>query len=149
MANLSDKQLLLPLKLRVVRVEGNRPSDPLDGPSSVAEFERVWPLLEGAVELGGEHDKWTVLAALEKGERQLWVGERSAVVTEMFTHPTGLRVMSIWLAGGELKEFLPWLPAVEAWGRARGAEQLRLSGRRGWAKLTGYRELRVLMVKDV
>ena len=149
MENPRNKPLLLLSKLHVVRVGADgRPGPRLSGESSLTEFERVWPLLEPAL-VGGEHNKESVFFALGQGERLLWTGKASAVVTEIFTHPSGLKVMLIWLAGGDLEEFMPWLPAVENWGREHGATEARISGRRGWMRKTGYKELRTLMVKDL
>jgi len=149
MASLKSKQLQSPYQLRVVQVVESRPGPLLSEASSQAEFERAWVFLAPAIERSGEHTKASVLAALGRGHRQLWVSATSATITEMIVYPSGLKVMNIWLGGGDLGQILSWFPAMEKWGRTNGATQSRINGRRGWVKTTGYKEIRVVMSKDL
>jgi hypothetical protein len=113
------------------------------------EFAKAWEFLAPAVERDGEHTMESVLTALSKGIRRLWVSDTSAAVTEIRHHPSGLVVGHAWLAGGDLKEILSWLPLWEAWSKAHGATQTRVSARRGWVRALGYKEFRVSMAKDL
>ena len=107
MANLNDKQSQLRSMLPVVLVApGLRINDRLNEENRWLLFDRAWTLLAPAVERDGEHTQSSVLAALGKGERRLWVSATSAFITEIITYPTGLRVGNAWLAGGDLKEIL-------------------------------------------
>ena len=149
MESLKSKPSPLPSTLRVVRVVGSRPGPPLSEGNSQAAFEWAWKFLAPAIERSGEHTKASVQAALARGLRQLWVSDTSATITEMIVYPSGLKVMNIWLGGGDLAEILSWFPMMEAWGRTNGASQARINGRRGWARKTGYQELRIVMSKDL
>ena len=150
MANLKSKQSQSPLTLPVVLVApGLRINDQLSEENKWLLFDRAWGLLAPAVERDGEHTKSSVLAALQRGERRLWVSMKSAFITEIITYPTGLKVGNAWLAGGDLNEILTWVPMLEDWCRARGAKYARVNGRRGWARKLGYKEIRSISVKEL
>lgn len=150
MASLKSKQSLLPSMLPVVRVgPGLQISDPPNVQSSLMEFAKAWEFLAPAVERDGEHTMESVLDALRRGVRRLWVSDTSAFITEIIRYPSGLVVGQAWLAGGDLKEILSWLPVLEAWAKAHGATQARVNARRGWVRALGYREFRVSMTKDL
>jgi len=150
MANLKDKQSLSPLTLPVVLVgPGLRISDQLNEENRLLAFERAWGLLAPAVEREGEHTKASVLAALCRGKRRLWVSATSALVSEIVTYPSGLVVGNAWLAGGNLKEIASWLPLWEEWSKSHGAVRTRVNGRRGWGRVIGYKEVRAVMMKDL
>ena len=99
MANLNDKQSPLPLTLPVVLVApGLRINDRLSEENKWLLFDRAWNLLAPAVERDGEHTQSSVLAALGKGERRLWVSATSAFITEIITYPTGFGLVMLgWL----------------------------------------------------
>ena len=92
---------------------------------------RPWLLAALQPECGTET---TLLADLEMGLAQLWVGEGAAMVTQCVDEAEG-RVLHVWLAGGDLAEILRLKPGVEAWGRAHGCLSVTLSGRKGWARV--------------
>jgi hypothetical protein len=82
-----------------------------------------------------------LLAELSSSRAQLWLGERSAVVTEL-TGDREDRCLHIWLAGGDLKEILRLRPGVEAWARGQGCRSVTIDGRPGWSRVLrrfGYR----------
>lgn len=90
---------------------------------------RKWLL--PALEDGSEAD---LLADIRAGHAQLWVGERSAMVTQVVEEASG-RALHVWLAGGALADILALKPGVEAWGRARDCDYVTINGRRGWARI--------------
>lgn len=103
-------------------------------------------MLRPAVERGGEHTEGSVLAALQHGGMVLWVDServdsaKAAIVTAWCDYPAG-RVGFVLFAGGE--DAHAWVPeaadAVLAWAKSMGCKELRLIGRKGWAKLLGVK----------
>jgi len=85
-----------------------------------------------------EGDEASLVEALRCGLAQLWLGQRSALVTQM----TVQREIHVWLAGGDMAEILTLVPGAEAWGRALGCTHVTVDGRAGWARVLkrlGYR----------
>lgn len=72
-----------------------------------------------------------IVARLLAGTAQLWLGSRSAMVTEMNGDP---RALHVWLGGGDLHELLSFTPGVAAYARTWGCSELTLQGRKGWAR---------------
>jgi len=125
---------------------------PLDGESSHAELERVWPLLERAIlAYAPTHNLEHVRAKLDTGHSQLWTTPNSALVSEILIWPTGMREASGWLAGGDLDELLTMQPRFEAWARSKHCKRVGIQlGREGWErKLDGYRKTGIRMAKDI
>lgn len=149
MASLGNKQLLLPLTLPdgVGAPEGPPTSGP--PPSGASEFDRAWHWLAPSVARSGEHTKSSVLAALGRGTRKLWLTDECAVITEITKHPSGLVTGNMWLGGGSLEAILALFPAMEAWMVAHGATESRINGRKGWLRVTGYKEFRLSIRKDL
>jgi hypothetical protein len=150
MASLKDKQLQLPLMWPAEAVGQEGP--PTNAPQAVSgesEFDRAWAFLGPSVARGGEHTKSSVLAALGRGTRKLWLTDECAVITEIVNHPSGLRTGNMWLGGGSLEAILALFPAMEAWMVVHGATESRINGRKGWAKVTGYKEFRTVIRKDL
>lgn len=115
-----------------------------------AEFERVWPYLEPAVQReGGDYDKQAIWADIERGSSQLWPLTRSAIVTNITQYPTGKRVICGWLAGGELSEIARIVPLIEDYAREAGCSEARILGRTGWSRALGYRSRSVVLTKDL
>lgn len=152
MASLNDKQSQLPLTLPgAAGVLGGLPTNGLQAANGVseAEFERAWVFLAPSVARSGEHTKSSVLAALRRDTRRLWLTDECAVITEIVKYPSGLVAGNMWLGGGSLPAILALFPAMEAWMVAHGATELRINGRRGWLRVTGYREFRSSIRKDL
>ena len=102
---------------------------------------RMWPkaskLLNRSIEMsGGRLSQITVLDGLLNREMQLWLAPEGALVTQIVTYPTGLKVMALLLVGGTMGKWLHLLPKIEAWGRAEGCEVSELGrARKGWVKM--------------
>jgi hypothetical protein len=73
--------------------------------------------------------------ALSNGEAVLWPGEKSAIVTEFVTYPSGERASQVMSAGGDLAEILAMVPGMEAFARLNGCSRSIVEGRRGWEKV--------------
>lgn len=113
-------------------------------PSS--EVPDVWPvvskILDPAIKRsGGRLSRASVLEGLLKREMQLWLavdGEiLGAMVTQIATHPTGLKVLVGLLVGGkDLKRWVHLWPHIEDWGRSLGCEVAEMPrGRGGWTRV--------------
>lgn len=73
-----------------------------------------------------------VAARVLSGTAQLWLGERSAIVTEVIHDP---RSVHVWVAGGELRDLLSLIPGLAAWARTMGCKGATINGRKGWARV--------------
>lgn len=100
---------------------------------------------------GGTHTMADVANAIESGEAKLWVGEGSAIVTQLFDEPQ-MRVCHFWLAAGELEPVIALSNRVLEWAKENGCARATLAGRRGWTKALasgGWKEDLVLMGREV
>lgn len=72
-------------------------------------------------------------------------------LTTIETHPSGLREITAWLAGGDLKDIQAWEPHMCKWAKeTERCDRAIIVGRRGWLKaLPGYRELVTKFAKDL
>jgi hypothetical protein len=71
--------------------------------------------------------------ALNQKMAQIWPGYNSAIVTEMINHPTGVRTLNIWLAGGDLDEIMELYWRIEEFAERNNCVAIEVKGRRGWA----------------
>lgn len=104
------------------------------------EWARCAPWIEAALEHGGAtHALEDIEALVRAREARFWAGREAAVVTEVQTWPR-MKVLNVWLAGGDLAELRDELrPLVEAYGVAEGCQRMLVPGRQGWARALGYR----------
>jgi hypothetical protein len=116
------------------------------------EFERTYPWIERALARQPlpTHTMEHVWEALASGNCVLWPTANAAAVVEIVEHPTGLRTLHHWLAGGRLAELQETERAVAAYARAHGYAAVTIAGRAGWERaLPGYRRSASLLVKDL
>lgn len=74
--------------------------------------------------------EWTeVQSRLAENTAQLWLGTRSAVVTEIVGD-----AIHVWLGGGRLSELLQMRPLIEMAGREWGCKRATIDGREGWQR---------------
>ena len=110
-------------------------------------WEEAWRLLEPAVTISnGRLTAKLIADALLSKDMQLWVvpnGEnlRAAVLTEILTYATGLKVCRILACGG--KDLESWMDItveiLSAWAESLECKSLELYGRPGWErKLKGW-----------
>lgn len=143
-------------------------TEALHTPSSVrpvqveaVQIPQAWPialpfLVPAIARSSGRMTPETIYAALLEGNMRLWFvdygGYIGALVTEIVTWPTGLKVTRFVLAGGtDSKIWMQLLPFYEEYGRNNGCQILEISGRAGWEKRlpAGWRKLAVEMEKDL
>jgi hypothetical protein len=60
------------------------------------------------------------------------------------------RVLAIpFIAGHDMERWLGFLPALERFAKDEGFDEVELSGRPGWGKVTGYEERYRVFTKDI
>lgn len=72
--------------------------------------------------------------SLSSGQSMLWVGENSALITELTQDEFGW-ALHIWLGTGDLGDLVSLEPGLSAWARAHGCYYLSLDGRKGWERV--------------
>lgn len=98
---------------------------------------------------GSTHGLEHVLAAIQRGDAQLWVMGENALVTEVNVTPNE-KELHFWLATGQLDGTIALSNKAMEWGRSLGCTVATLTGRRGWIKaLTpeGWEPQAVLMAR--
>ena len=115
--------------------------NPVASPLIPRHWPRIWSLIEPSVTRGGEHNERSVLAALLHGGFVLWcdakeiADARTFIVTSWCDYPAG-RIGYVQFAGGRGMD--AWLAeaiaAFRAWANAMGCKELRVVGRKGWAR---------------
>ena len=113
------------------------------------DFAAAAPHIASALERSGNtHHLNDVYYLLLNKEAALFVGEKSAVVTQEMILPVG-RQLHFWLAGGDLDELVEIEADVEAAAREKGIKRFSIVGRKGWRnKLPGYREAGIILTKE-
>jgi len=117
------------------------------------DVHRCRAYIEAALEYSqGTHTFADIAAGLLSGRYQLWVGQNSAVVTEIIVYPR-LKDLHYFLAGGDLDELKKMRPHIEGWGIKQGCTRVTLAGRPGWAKTflkdEGYEPAWFILKKDL
>jgi len=114
-------------------------------------IDTVWryvePHLARAIEQQDEYTKQEVYNSLKRAECQLWCSLRddnrieAALVTSIKKTSDGRLYCLLQACGGEnLSNWDKYIQVVEEWAQSKGCEEMRIYGRRGWAKvLPGYK----------
>ncbi|OWJ67448.1 hypothetical protein BWR60_09590 [Inquilinus limosus] len=99
--------------------------------------------------MAGTHWPADVLDCLATGSSQLWLGEKSALVTEILNYPR-VKACVIWLAGGDLEEVVEIQRHIATGAKARGCTRLEVRGRPGWLRTErGIRAVGSYLVRDL
>lgn len=117
----------------------------------VDEWVRCEPFIQRAVDRSeGCFDIEHVWGQIANGNAQLWPGDASAVVTRIEQHPSGIKSLLGWLAGGEMEEVKALALRAEQWAKSHGCTRVEIVGRRGWLRsMPGYREAFTVLVKEL
>ena len=118
--------------------------------------ELIQPIIDRS---GGRTTLKTLFDDHKMGNIQIWAihdpaapaGVSSFGITRMVVYPSGLRVMRLDHGAGSLQDAIDILPAVEEFARARGADKMRIEGRRGWQKIftDGWHEVSRVIEKEL
>lgn len=121
---------------------------------NIDNWRTARPLIERAlVYSGGTHRAEDILDMCLSGKAQLWLGEKSAVVTEINVYPE-LNACRIFLAAGDKRELRDRLrPQIELWAKNRqNCTRMEIVGRRGWKRVlapVGYTETSTVVTKEL
>lgn len=94
-----------------------------------AEFTKCRQWLLPAM---GEDDEEELFNDLLLNRAQLWRGDEGVMVTRLELTPEPH--VSLWKAGGKLRDVLSLGAGIAAWARAQGAVAARVNGRAGWVR---------------
>jgi len=100
---------------------------------------RVKPYIEDALEYcQGTHTIEDIEKGISDGKYTLWVGHKSAAITEIHVFPRA-RFFHLFLGGGDLEEIKGMVPIWQAFAAHNGCSRVTLCGRRGWER--AFRDL--------
>jgi len=96
-------------------------------------FQKVEQILEPALEYDNAYNIEDVADCISNGTMQLWPTSNSAVVTQVQNFPR-MKVLHIFLAGGNLEELETLTPHIQKFAEDMGCRKITLTGRRGWSR---------------
>ena len=113
---------------------------------SAASIPAVWgavsPHIQRALDRGSRYTLDEIRAGLVASQMQLWAwvdgGIEACLVTTIQTDDESTFCLLLALGGSKMEAWIEFLPLVEEWARDNGATEMRIYGRIGWAKVTGY-----------
>lgn len=104
-----------------------------------AIWEKAKPFIETALNQGSNYTLDEIYDGLCTKQMQLWMYDDAALVTSIQTDARNKFCLLVTLGGKRMVDWFQYLPIVEDWAKDQGAEEMRLYGRPGWKKLTGYK----------
>jgi hypothetical protein len=106
------------------------------------QIPEIWdlykPQIQKAIDRGSNYTLTQVFYGLCKKEMQLWSYGETALVTTIQVKDGKTHCLLLILGGKGMSKWIQYLPIVEDWARDEGAEEVRIYGRRAWAKVLGY-----------
>lgn len=121
---------------------------------SAEEIPDIWPvarpLIKKALDRGSNYTLNQVYKGLCLREMQLWMWDHdAALVTAIQTKKGKKFCLLLCLAGKDMSLWFQYLPLVEDWAKDEGCDEMRVYGRPGWSRLTGYDIEYVKLVKTL
>ena len=118
------------------------------------EVPSIWPVarphIKKAIDRGSNYTLQQVYEGLCTKTMQLWMwGEDAALVTAIQTKGGIKFCLLLCLGGKDMSLWFHYLPVVEDWAKDEGAKDVRIYGRKGWQRLTGYNVEYVKIVKKL
>jgi len=118
------------------------------------EIDVYWPhaapLIQRALDRGSNYTIDQIYEGLKTSAMQLWLWGSDAAMVTTIQNDEGTRWCLLLAIGGDsMDEWLPCLPIVENWARDCGCSEMRIYGRIGWARRTGYRVDYTKMSKEL
>lgn len=105
-----------------------------------------------ALDYQSTHDISDVEKMIDEGDAQLWLGEKSAAVSEIIVFPK-MKVLHLWLCGGDMEEITEvMLPKAVAFASERGCKRMTTAGRKGWDRVMsryGFNPIASVCAKDL
>lgn len=97
----------------------------------------------------GTHEEDDIILLTLKGRFKLWLGERSAALTEVVEFPR-MKCLHIFLAGGDLGDMAESLkPKIEQYAEQQGCRRLTVTGRDGWQRVWGATKSGTAMYREL
>lgn len=99
----------------------------------------------------GPHTADEIQDAVKAGRMQVWPGQRSVAITQIFDRP-GKKVCHVLCAAGDIAELEQMEQAAAIWAKAQGCTAMTQNGRRGWRRILnkrGWRETTVTMERSL
>ena len=125
------------------------------------QTDLMWPhvqnLVQKALDEGSRHTLADIYCGLACDEMQLWTwaskaDERkieAAMVTTIQEKDSVKWCLFLTMGGDSLKQWIHHLADLEDWARQNGCDEMRIYGRIGWSKITGYNVKYTKMVKQL
>lgn len=112
----------------------------------VEELDTYWPvaepLIQKALDRGSNYTIEQIREGLKFSNMQLWMyGLESALVTSIQSKAGKTWCLLLALGGKDMYLWFDHFPLLEEWAKDRGAQEMRVYGRIGWArylKPSGY-----------
>tara|TARA_R110000796_G_scaffold69839_1_gene159018 strand:- start:4330 stop:4722 length:393 start_codon:yes stop_codon:yes gene_type:complete len=109
----------------------------IKNPNNKFKWKEKWifakPLIKAALKHTDCYNLKDVEEGIKNGVFHLWVGEKSAMITEIIEYPQ-LRAINLLFCGGDYKELQSMLPSIEQFGKHFGCKRLYGGGRKGWLR---------------
>lgn len=107
------------------------------------QIRDVWdtyrPLIKRFLDRGSNYTLLDVYCGLLSKQMQLWAWDTDACLVTAIQEDSGQKFcLLLGLAGEGMSVWFQYLPLVEDWARDQGATEMRIYGRPGWARKTGY-----------
>ena len=118
--------------------------------ADISHWAKVKDLLNQAMEYSdGLSSIDDVKDMLDENRGDLWVGEKSAIVTQLL-QVRDKKALLYYLAGGDLIELKEMTKHIEGLAKEAGCSKVLINGRAGWGKaLGGYKERTRVFEKEL
>ena len=118
--------------------------------ADISHWAKVKDLLNQAMEYSdGLSSIDDVKDMLDENRGDLWVGEKSAIVTQLL-QVRDKKALLYYLAGGDLIELKEMTKHIESLAKDVGCSKVLINGRAGWGKaLGGYKERTRVFEKEL
>lgn len=128
------------------------PADHID-----AMWKLVAPFIQKALNQGSSHTLEDIYLGLYMDEMQLWTWadqndetEIEAAMVTTIQEKDGVKwCLFLTMGGDSLKQWIHHIEDLEDWARQNGCDEMRIYGRIGWSKITGYDVKYTKMVKQL
>ena len=102
-------------------------------------WDKAKPWIKKALDRGSNYTLYDIHTGLCKGEMQLWMwGFEGALVTAIQVKAGKKFCLLLCLGAERMSDWFQYFHIVEDWARDKGAQEMRIYGRPGWSRPTGY-----------
>jgi len=118
------------------------------------QIRYIWPvarpLIEKALDRGSNYTIQDIHWGLMSKQMQLWMWDKDAALVTAIQEKKGQKYcLLLALAGKGMSIWFKYFHIVEDWAREQGAEEMRVYGRPGWSRQTGYKIAYCKLVKKL